>query len=223
MYRLTKSLPISKQPQLGYASRSPSNLRKPNPFRDRPFRRKLKPEDLLRWRCPWKWSNQKFRQVYHRSPCHLIVIWGYTPLKQTHMIFLLADCRPISTQHDRPHFRRPNAGTAALLLENGTNSRWANRADVERMRIFTTNRNGCANKDRDIHAVAAVYIVNEGESNVLLFDIEITPLCIILLIWVPATEIEMGPPPIPWVLCVYIYILCLCSSLCKLNFLFKQT
>ena len=59
-----------------------------------------------------------------------MAIWGYTPLQQTHMIFLLADCRPISTQHDPIFVPGPNAGTAVLLR---TNLRWANRADVERI------------------------------------------------------------------------------------------
>ena len=108
------------------------------------------------------------------------------------------------------HFRPSNPGTE-------TRSCWENRDQFEvgeqgwcRKDSGSSQPTGtvCANKDRDIPAVEAVSIVNEGESNMLLFDIEITPIGIIY------AGSEFLQPSSKWALlrsvgamCIYIYIM----------------
>ena len=156
--------------------RFPNNLKKsvkPSgnpPFRDPPFRRVRSTwsEDILRWSCPWKWSTEKKSAGLSSFSRVLPTIWwpfGGIPLwnrPSQLLIFLLANCRPISTQHD-PIFVGLTLARPCSCWENWDQLEvgeqgWCGKDWGSSQPTGTV----CANKDRDIHAVAAVDTVNEG-------------------------------------------------------------
>ena len=213
-YRLTESLPISQQPQPSWLC----------------LKKSVKPKETLRSGTHhFVGSGQlglriscvevvhengvpkKNRRVYH-------VIWwlfGGIPLWNRPIWYF---CWPIAVP-----FRPSTTPFSSGLTLARPRSCWENWDQLEvgeqgwcgkdwgsSQPTGTVKSCYCANRDRGIHAVAAVYIVNEGESNMLLFDIEITPLCVILLDLSSFNRDRNGPSSDPVGANIYIYILYIC-------------